>query len=195
MADGWARHGEILALIPGQYTITQARLSDLPQLEAIELEAAKLLAGHAPESVLAEATSLDDFQHAQLRGNLWVALLQDAPVGFAHIEVLEPRVAHLKEIDVHPSHGQRGLGTRLVMKVCSWAASAGYESVTLTTFREVPWNMPFYAKLGFVEIAPEDLSSALRAVLTDETRRGLDPARRVAMSRRCNPTRSADALR
>ena len=106
-------------------------------------------------------------------------------MGFAHVVVLEPAVAHLEEIDVLPEHGRRGLGSRLVMAVCDWAESAGYRSVTLTTFRDVPWNMPFYARLGFEVIPPEALSPALQSVVRDETRRGLDPTRRVAMRRQC----------
>jgi GNAT superfamily N-acetyltransferase len=167
------------------YTIARARRSDLPQLPAIELAAAKLLTGYAPDAVLAETTSLDEFKHARSRGHLWVALSKAVPVGFAQVEVLEPLAAHLKEIDVHPDHGQQGIGTRLVMTVCHWAAMTGHAFVTLTTFRHVPWNMPFYAKLGFAEIGSEDLSSALRSVLEAETRRGLDPERRVAMRRPC----------
>jgi GNAT superfamily N-acetyltransferase len=95
--------------------------------------------------------------------------------------VLEIMMAHLEEIDVHPAHGRRGLGTRLVMEICNWATSAGYRSVTLTTFREIPWNMPFYARLGFEEIPSYELSPALLAVIKDETNRGLDPALRVTM--------------
>jgi GNAT superfamily N-acetyltransferase len=106
-------------------------------------------------------------------------------VGFAHIEVVEPTAAHLEEIDVHPQHGRRGLGTKLVRAICTWAIGAGYDPVTLTTFRDVPWNMPFYARLGFEVIPSEALSPGLRSVVQDETRRGLDPTRRVAMRHRC----------
>jgi GNAT superfamily N-acetyltransferase len=167
------------------YTIAAARPSDLPQLPAIELAAAALLAGHAPASVLAETTSQADLEDARRRGHLWVALADDVPVGFAHIRALEPGIAHLEEIDVHPEHGRRGLGGRLVITVCAWAAANGYSCVTLTTFRDVPWNMPFYARLGFEEILPAELGAALLSVIEDETRRGLDPDRRVAMRRRC----------
>ena len=97
------------------------------------------------------------------------------PVGFALVEILEPAAAHLEEIDVHPDHGRRGLGTWLVRHVCQWAEANGPGVVTLTTFRDVPWNMPFYAHLGFEEVAPAALTPALRAVLEDEARRGLDP--------------------
>jgi len=165
------------------YTITAARLQDLLRLSAIELAAARLLEGHAPESVLNETTSLDVLKQAQLDGRLWVALADGVPVGFAHVEVIEPEAVHLEEIDVHPEHGRRGLGARLVLRVCEWAAVHRCGSVTLTTFREVPWNMPFFAQLGFVIVPPEQLSTSLFAIVDDETRRGLDPLRRVVMKR------------
>ena len=166
------------------YTITEARPTDLPLLAAVERDAARLLIGHAPETVLAETTSLEDLENARRHGHLWVALADDLPVGFAHALVLEPGAIHLEEVDVDPEHGRRGLGRRLVEAVCASALAAGYPCVTLTTFRDVPWNMPFYVQLGFEVILPNEVSPALQAVLQDETRRGLDPARRVAM-RRC----------
>jgi GNAT superfamily N-acetyltransferase len=167
------------------YRITTARPEDLQLLPAIELAAARLLAGSAPESALTETTSQADLEQAQSHGHLWVALADDRPVGFAHIEVLEPGVAHLEEIDVHPEHGRRGLGRRLVMAICEWARTAGYQSITLTTFRDIPFNMPFYERLGFEVIPAIEISLALRSIIDDETRRGLDPIRRVAMRRRC----------
>jgi len=166
-----------------RYRITRARPEDLGQLPAIELAAARLLAGHAPEPVLNETTDQDVLSKAQRNGHLWVILADEVPVGFAHVEVIESDAAHLEEIDVHPDHGRRGLGTKLVMQVCHWAAAAGYTSVTLTTFRDVPWNMPFYARLGFDVVGPAELTRALQAVVEDETRRGLDPSRRVVMRR------------
>src|SRR5262245_43757829 len=169
------------------YVITLARERDVRLLAAIERAAAKLLIEQVPESVLKETTSQDILEKAQRAGHLWVALADDAPVGFAHVEVLESNTAHLEEIDVSPEHGRRGLGTRLVMRVCEWAAAAGYESVSLTTFRDVPWNMPFYARLGFKVVSDSELSPELHAVVEDERRRGLDSSRRVVMRRPCAP--------
>jgi hypothetical protein len=57
--------------------------------------------------------------------------------------------------------------------------------VTLTTFRTVPWNMPWYLRLGFEIVATEELGPVLLSILRDEKRRGLDPETRVAMRRRC----------
>ena len=163
------------------YTITLARQEDLARLAAIELAAADLLAGHAPDSVLRETTSLSELRCAQTQCRLWVALVDDVPVGFAHVEVFEPMVAHLIEIDVHPDYGKRGIGTSLVMAVCNSFALAGYAFVTLTTFRDVPWNMPFYSRLGFEEVPADEIRPELAAVVEDETARGLDPHRRVVM--------------
>jgi GNAT superfamily N-acetyltransferase len=170
--------------VKAKYTITEARPEDLTWLPAIELAAARLLVGHAPESVLKETSAPDVLERAQREGHLWVALADDVPAGFAHIELIEPDAVHLEEIDVHPEHGRRGVGTTLVLHVCQWAASNGYGIVTLTTFRDVPWNLPFYARLGFEIVPAEELSPSLRAVVDDETRRGLDPSRRVVMKRR-----------
>lgn len=163
-----------------RYEIALARPGDLRHISLIELAAARLLAGHVPESVLTEVTPVEDLQTALGDGRLWVALSNDVPVGFALVELLEPDAAHLGEIDVHPDHGRQGLGTRLVRLVCEWAEARG-SAVTLTTFRDVPWNMPFYARLGFEEVAPAALTPALRELLEAEVRRGFDPVRRVAM--------------
>jgi GNAT superfamily N-acetyltransferase len=173
------------------YTIRPARPRDVGGLAAIELAAARLLLGHVPESALTETTSEPELMRAQAAGRLFVALAADEPVGFAHVVLLEPGAVHLQELDVHPDHGRRGLGTSLVSAVCEWARLAGHASVTLTSFRHVPWNMPFYRRLGFEEIAPRDVGPVLASVLRDEARRGLDPARRVAMRRRLGPSAPA----
>jgi hypothetical protein len=47
------------------------------------------------------------------------------------------------------------------------------------------WTMPFYARLGFEAVPFQQISPALRAIVADETRRGLDPLRRVVMRRSC----------
>jgi len=166
------------------YKIVDARPQDLGVLPAIEIAAATLLYGHAPSSVLDATTSEQEFKDAQAEGRLWIALADDVPVGFAQVELLGLQHAHLKEIDVHPDHGRRGLGKRLVTAVCEWAVRSGHQDITLTTFRDVPFNMPFYARLGFEEVATNELSAELIPIVADETRRGLDLHRRVVMRRR-----------
>ncbi len=165
---------------PG-YTIATARLQDVHGLAAIERAAATLLHGHAPPSVLNESTDESDFRRAQADGRLWVALADDTPVGFALVEMLAKDRPHLEEIDVHPQHGRRGVGTALLRAVCEWVSRSGYSEMTLTTFRAVPWNKPFYSRLGFEAVSTDELRPELAAVVQDETARGLDPQRRVVM--------------
>jgi GNAT superfamily N-acetyltransferase len=170
------------------YSVVPARRRDVPFLAEIEKAAATLLEGHAPAAVLNETTDEADLRAAQAEGGLWVALAGDTPVGFALMEPLGDGTVHLEEIDVHPDHGRRGLGRALVLAACDWAARSGYAAVTLTTFTDLPWNMPFYARLGFEVVAEEELTERLRALVLDETARGLDPRRRVVMRRRISPS-------
>jgi GNAT superfamily N-acetyltransferase len=163
------------------YQIVPARPRDLSLLPAIELAAAALLEGHAPASVLNETTSEPEFREAQNAGRLWVALSDDVPVGFAQAIVMNDEAIHLKEIDVDPAHGRRGLGTRLVKVVCDWAAHGAYQAVTLTTFGDLAWNLPFYARLGFEVLPQSEWDVQLAAIMADEVGRGLDPSRRVVM--------------
>ena len=50
-----------------------------------------------------------------------------------------------------------GIGAGLVRACGIDAANAGCECLTLTTFADVEWNAPFYARLGFERI--EDLAA------------------------------------
>jgi len=167
--------------VDARYAIVEARPEHVHALSRIERAAAQLLAGHAPASVLNETIGERELHEAQAEGRLWVALLDDVPVGFALVAMLGNGAPHLEEIDVDPAHGQRGVGAALVRAVCEWASRRGHRDVTLTTFREPPWNMPFYARLGFEEIPADEWTEELAAVVREEAGRGLDPNRRVAM--------------
>lgn len=72
-------------------------------------------------------------------------------------------------------------------QVCRWAAEQGFLQVTLTTFRTVPWNAPFYEKLGFVELAPVAWTPGLRARAAAETAAGLPAADRAVLGRNLSP--------
>ena len=167
------------------YTIVRAQREHLRALPAIELAAARLLNGHAPDAVLNETTDPQRFADAADHGRLWVALAGERPVGFALVQMLADDLPHLEELDVDPSHGRRGLGTALVRTVCGWATLTGYSILTLTTFRAVAWNLPFYARLGFEEILSYLLRPELAAVVSAEASRGLASETRAVMSYRC----------
>lgn len=164
------------------YSICMARPQHLAALAEIERQAALMFRGwEVPECVIGETTPPEDFQAAMSAGLLWVALSpQKLPIGFALVE-LEDDQAHLEELGVHPLHGRRGIGGALVKTVCEWAQSRGYAEISLTTYRDIPWNAPFYQRLGFEALNPSQLTPRLRERVEMEAARGLEPSRRVVM--------------
>jgi GNAT superfamily N-acetyltransferase len=91
----------------------------------------------------------------ELAAALVVLVAGVPPVGFARVDPLAGS-AHLEQLAVHPDHGRRGTGRTLVRAACRWAGAAGYPTLTLTTYRDVPWNGPFYASEGFTDCGPAD---------------------------------------
>jgi GNAT superfamily N-acetyltransferase len=169
--------------------IRLATTQDVPHLPAIEMAACELFAHCAVTADLpADWTPLEDFCEAQQHGLLWVAVTaQNAPIGFALVERFGA-TAHLEELDVLPAYGRRGIGAGLVRAVCEWAAAQRLEAVTLTTFREVPWNAPFYQRLGFHVLPPAEWTPLLRARVAEETAHGLPTTLRVVMRYDLNQT-------
>jgi len=165
------------------YTIDLAHISHLPLLADIERAAAaffpdrvinpSLRAGVVPSGIL---------ENAQIDKRLWVVLDADnTPVGFA-IVIPEGDSAFLHEIDVHPNHQRQGLGRQLIQKVIDWAKSQGFATVSLTTFETVPWNAPYYERLGFGKLTRSELNPSLEKKLAFEREIGLKE--RVAMEYR-----------
>lgn len=164
------------------YHIRDASHDDLGSLAELERTAAQQFRALGIDGdFLDEATSIDELSDAQADGRLWVAMRGDRCVGFAVAFLLDDGGAWLEEIDVHPEHGRRGLGRGLVGRVIEWARRNGSHSLSLTTFRDVAWNAPFYASVGFRELAPELYSDQIRAIVADEKSRDLPMDRRLAM--------------
>ena len=88
--------------------------------------------------------------------------------------------AHLEQVSVHPDHAGQRSGADLVDAVASWARDRGDERLTLTTFADVPWNAPYYRKLGFHPLPDEALGPQLAAELSEERARFAAP--RLAMA-------------
>ncbi len=81
---------------------------------------------------------------------LVVLVAGDPPLGLCRIDGIAGG-AHLEQLSVHPDHAGHGIGRALLRAGCAWAAAHGYPELTLATYRDVPWNGPFYASEGFVE--------------------------------------------
>lgn len=167
--------------LPPTYSIVPACPIHLTAVGEIEARAGRLFSGPAYEGISDDTVPLSEFIAALLGEHWWMALANGEPVGFALVKMLTPEHPHLEEIDVLPEHGRRGVGTALLRTVQSWATRSGHGEISLTTFRDVPWNAPFYARCGFEEVPADEVTRELREVIARETARGLEPERRVVM--------------
>ncbi len=76
---------------------------------------------------------------------------------------------------------RQGVGARLLIATLGCMRERGNRVATLTTFRHLPWNAPFYAHHGFRIVEREALTTALAARLEKEADEGLNPDLRVAI--------------
>ena len=168
-------------------SIRLAEFNEIDRLSEIEREAGKrfhMLGFPEPQHnfFLSRADFLEGISDARI----WVAVECDAKlVGFAFAEYVD-HTPHLKEIDVLIEYGRRGIGAQLIDKVCIWARRQEFSALTLTTFRDVEWNGPYYKKMGFVEMNPEMLGDELRQILNTERETAFPGWERVAMVKDLN---------
>lgn len=166
------------------YKIRTARIEDLAALAEIERSAATLF-DNTPYAFLVDAKPLPlDFVTQQFQaGQVWVAVDdRDIPVGYATAQEVDGN-AYLQQIDVHPNHGRRGIGRELVEIVCVWTKHRNYNRILLSTFRDIEWNAPFYAKLGFQILANNELTYGFQEIRRKESEAGLPIDQRVIMYR------------
>lgn len=163
-------------------SIRLARPSDLRHLAGIEDAGAALFAEHLGRVEPALSAPAPSGGDRDLVGTLLVAVTDGVVVGFAHLVVLDGR-AHLEQLSVLPAYAREGVGTALVRATMEEARWAGHDRLSLCTFRDVPFNGPFYRTLGFGEVT--DLEPYQRRLRSTERRLGLDDVGvRVVMSAR-----------
>jgi len=163
------------------YTIRPARTHDVPALAEVERAAARLFAPYGLADLFSATSPPEKLDAAARDGRLWVAVdAAGAVVGFALASEVGGN-AHLDEIDVDPAHGRRGIGRALVDAVVAWARRHRHRALTLNTMVDVPWNAPYYRRLGFVALADDALPEALAELRRLEVEHGLPGDRRVSM--------------
>jgi GNAT superfamily N-acetyltransferase len=114
-------------------------------------------------------------------GRAWVAVdADDRPIAYLIACVLDGAL-HIEQVSVDPDHARRGIGAALVDHAAERARAEGLHALTLTTFRDVPWNAPYYERLGFVVF--DDLGPELAARVAHEAEAIPGDAPRVAMRR------------
>ena len=160
--------------------IRLARVEDAGLLPGIEHSAAQAFRAIGGLRWLADAAPISPERHRQwiaLR-TCWVAVDDHGqPQGFLSAERVGDDL-HIHELSVaQPLQGQ-GWGRRLAETAMEHARTQQLRRVTLTTFQQVPWNAPFYRRLGFEPHTDQRLSR----ILADEYSHGFEPGSRCAMA-------------
>jgi ribosomal protein S18 acetylase RimI-like enzyme len=131
------------------------------------------LAADEPSPAAVLATRISD-------GGLIVAVEGESVVGFAMFRPVERRL-YVEQLDVLPTFAGRAIGAALLDEVAERARADRLDGLSLSTFREVPWNAPYYRRLGFVEV--EALTPGMLEIREEHLARGLDEDARVFMVR------------
>ncbi|SOC50449.1 N-acetylglutamate synthase, GNAT family [Blastococcus aggregatus] len=169
-------------------TLRPAREDDLPLLREIERAAGRSFAAIGMHLVADdEPPPLEELRRYADGGRAWVRTDDaDRPVAYLLADVVDG-CAHLEQVSVHPDAAGHGHGRELVAHLEVWAREQGLPAVTLTTYRDVPWNGPYYRRLGFGPVAPAELTPGLREIRREEAGRGLDHWPREVLRRDVAP--------
>ena len=171
--------------LPEGYSITDGELDDIPALISVDKAASALFAptGLLEREALGDHVPTEVFEVEIPGGNVFVARNQHGwPVGFALVR-LRGSGLYLDQVSVHPDHGQMGIGRALVIRVLTEAEARKLPHVSLSTFRDLPWNGPFYSSMGFKEIAPERLEPYMKEI-EEAQRPFMDVSQRCFMRRK-----------
>ncbi len=115
-------------------------------------------------------------------GTCWVAVdEQDFPVGFLSANAAAKRELHIHEMSVDEAFQGYGIGHNLLGAAIGWAAAHRFAALTLMTFHDVPWNAPFYSRIGFEVLGASDLDERLSALLRKGIEEGFAEGSRCAM--------------
>lgn len=168
-----------------EYTVRSARFDEYDLLGDIERSAGQRYIGVGLADIAgAEPNDPEFVGSVAAHGGAFVAATadEDIPVGFVLVGFLD-RTAHIYEVSVLEEHGRRGLGSRLIEEAVDYAAAEGVPTVTLSTFRDIPWNGPLYERLNFRHIERSEWTPALLLLRDLEMRKGLPVERRGFMRR------------
>ncbi|MFI8221753.1 GNAT family N-acetyltransferase [Pseudomonas sp. NPDC085632] len=165
------------------FDVRRASLADAVALPAIERSAAQLFRLDPPLAWLADAEVPDAAQHLQAieQAYVWVAANSDGQLtGFVRAVGIDQHM-HIEELSVGQAFQGQGMGRALVAAVIEQARAMQLNSVTLTTFRDLPWNAPFYQRMGFAELTFAQADRHLHETLQAEAHYGFPAERRCAM--------------
>lgn len=173
--------------------IRGAEAGDFPRLQQIERAAGEAFRGIGMSEIADDAPpSLEELEGYAGAGLAWVAVdAQGTPIAYLLAERIDEAL-HIEQVSVHPDAARKGIGRALIDHAGRHAAALGLTALTLATFVEVVWNAPYYRRIGFIELATDQLTPGLVDVRRREAELGLDRWPRVCMMRPLDGQPAAD---
>ncbi|MXO91822.1 GNAT family N-acetyltransferase [Pontixanthobacter aquaemixtae] len=166
------------------WSLRLARREDAESFHAVEDDAASLLREEPSLTGIPvpPSTSAAEYRAMIAKGYCLTATADSEVVGFAACGPVG-RELHLNEISVARSQQGKGIGAGLLEALAVDARNNGFHAITLNTYRDIPWNAPFYARHGFVEVENFEGRTHLAESLEAAVALGMPRERRCAMIR------------
>lgn len=164
-----------------EHVIRPATEADLERLVEIEVEAGRLFHAVGMAEVARHVPEVAPLNEAMRSSRVWVAEADGALAAYVVAELLDGN-AHVAQVSVSPEYAGRRIGKSLIEHVESWGRAKGCPATTLTTFRDVPWNGPYYLRLGYRVLPDEHAGPELaRTMAREASMPGIDASLRCAM--------------
>lgn len=164
------------------YAIRLSRAEDAAAFSAVETDSAQLLVDEPSLAgiPLPPSRGAEEYRGMIAQRHCLSAVAQDEVIGFAATR-RHGRDLHLHELSVASDFQCKGIGGTLLRALKIDALNAGVRAITLHTYRDLPWNAPFYARHGWHCI--EDLTGYPRLAAGQDAAVafGLPRERRCAM--------------
>jgi GNAT superfamily N-acetyltransferase len=161
------------------FVVRPATADDVALLPQLESHARTVLYGMAGLGAVAELPPSPP--ERLMRGPCWVAISNSGKaLGFALADRINGD-ALLETLAILPEFSRGGLGRALVNAVREWARSQSANGLLVSTYRDIPWDAPFYARLGFAEVPHRQWTRHMHHLQRQATAAGHDPARRLWM--------------
>jgi len=164
-------------------TVRVAVPEDASLLASIESSAAQAFRVLEGLSWLADSPPMPIERHLEFikHSTCWLAIdAENRPQGFLSANRYG-RDLHIHELSVRHTMQGQGIGRQLVQVAQAFVEVNGLHALTLTTFKHVPWNAPFYARLGFQIESDQQVDERLSTLLSEEYEHGFPVGSRCAM--------------
>lgn len=155
--------------------------ADLHRLVVVEVEAGQVFRTIGMTKVAEDVPQVSDLREAAEAERLWVTEVGSEVAGYISAEVLDGN-ARVAQVSVAPAYAGRALGRAMIEFLEDWGRAASRPATTLTTFRDVLWNGPYYLRLGYRVLREDDIGPELASTMAHEASLpGIEASLRCAM--------------